>query len=57
MIKVIKHGTKKTAECKHCGCIFEYEDEDVQRKRVKNNEYDIFVKCPDCGYRVDKKWD
>lgn len=57
MIKVIKHGTKKTAECKHCGCIFEYEDEDVQRERVKNNEYDIFVKCPDCGYRVDKKWD
>ena len=50
MIKVIKHGTRvQRAECKKCGCVFEYEEEDVRTEQIKYNEYEVYVPCPDCA--------
>ena len=51
-IKVIKHGTKRIAECKNCGCVFEYEKEDINSMRIKHNEYKNYVICPECRSEV-----
>lgn len=32
MIKIIRKGTRKVQECKECGCLFSYEEEDVKTK-------------------------
>ena len=41
MIKIIKPGKLDfRITCDKCGCIFEYNMEDI---------YDSFVKCPTCG--------
>ena len=29
MIKIIKRGTRKTCTCDNCGCVFSYEEEDI----------------------------
>ena len=42
MIKVIEHGYAKYKDkCHQCGCLFEYELEDIKAGSVK---------CPDCGF-------
>lgn len=50
MIKIIKHGNKRTVECKECGCVFTYEKEDVTTEQTGMNEYTSYVMCPDCNY-------
>lgn len=52
MIKVIKHGTKRTAVCEKCGCIFSFEEEDINTVHMGMNEYQNEVPCPECGNRV-----
>lgn len=49
MIHVIQHGNKKRIVCSICGCIFTYQREDMERKQTGANEFDSFVRCPDCG--------
>lgn len=49
MIKILKHGNKRVIECKNCGCIFEYEHEDVKREQSGINEYIYYISCPDCN--------
>lgn len=40
MVKVIEHGYNNyTTKCYQCGCLFEYELEDIENGSVK---------CPDC---------
>ena len=29
MIKIIRHGTRQTKECEHCGCLFSYDETDT----------------------------
>jgi DNA-directed RNA polymerase subunit RPC12/RpoP len=42
MIKVIEHGYSKYKDkCHQCGCLFEYELEDIKEGSVK---------CPDCEF-------
>lgn len=52
-IRVIKHGKKRVAECLNCGCVFEYELEDIKTKQQGYNEYVHSVKCPDCRQAVE----
>lgn len=55
MIKVIEHGPKTIkARCPKCGCIFEYELEDVKNEMGLGFEcYSYnYVECPDCKYHV-----
>lgn len=48
MIKVIKHGNKRATECSECGCVFEYEKEDVKTSQTGYNDYEYYLYCPDC---------
>ena len=49
MIQVIQHGNKKRIVCPDCSCIFTYQKEDVRHKQTGVNEFECFVRCPDCG--------
>lgn len=55
MIKILKQGIKPkktktiyTAICELCGCIFEFEDEDIKGERIPNGN--LFINCPNCYY-------
>ena len=55
MIEIIKEGhSHKEGECKLCGCIFKYEDEDIISKAPIYDDYgiswgdDIKITCPTC---------
>lgn len=55
MIRIIKKGTRDIRECESCGCLFSFDEEDIQitRSRKKETEkYEKYVKCPQCDYRV-----
>ena len=45
MIKIIKEGTRKIAECPNCGCEFSYEREDLFMDPIWKGR---FVNCPQC---------
>ena len=49
MIEIIKRGTKKTCTCNECGCVFSYEDEDVNIGvfNVVNT-----IRCPQCNVSI-----
>lgn len=49
MIKIIKPGTRRKAECNECGCVFSYEEEDLTRLVFSGTE--CLIKCPQCGYK------
>lgn len=49
MINIIQHGNRKRLVCSTCSCIFTYQKEDVGHKQIDVNEFDSFVRCPDCG--------
>lgn len=58
MIKIIKYGTKiKQLECHKCGCIFQYEIEDVITKSVLGDPYTPATKrlihCPQCNIELE----
>ena len=49
MIEIIKKGDeapKKRAECQHCGCVFDYQKDDVQT--IFAGSYKKIVRCPQC---------
>lgn len=60
MIKVIKKGTKQIMTCNKCGCVFSYEEEDIQHLERHGDEYKFvggtkhgyknYVICPQCNY-------
>lgn len=60
MIKIIKRGTKKTCTCKNCGCVFSYEDEDIEVEtyhaldimQMGDDSYKEYVQCPQCDEEV-----
>lgn len=56
MIKIIKHGTKKQNTCKHCGCVFTYEKEDIKEVQYGMNEFEYYVTCPDCQSNCTARW-
>lgn len=51
MIKIIRKGTKQTVECEVCGCLFSFENSDINYGDQRNPEKT--VKCPQCNNRID----
>lgn len=58
MIKVLAHGNQHLqAVCPKCGCVFEYNADDVYRKQrtVGLIAWDVImkmVKCLECGFEI-----
>lgn len=59
MIEIIKRGTKRTCTCNECGCLFRYEDEDVEVETLEANTSGVigiiqreFVQCPQCDEKI-----
>ena len=52
MKHIIKPGTKFTATCYECGCVFSYEKEDVVCNIYRNECYSC-VTCPQCGRELE----
>lgn len=60
MIEIIKRGTKKTCTCRECGCVFSYEDEDIEVEtyhaldimQMGDDSYKEYVQCPQCNKEV-----
>ena len=62
MARVIRHGNSYEklwkATCPRCKCFFEYGESDylpvypvLQREAMEHN---IYIKCPECGYTIEK---
>lgn len=51
MIKIIKKGTKQTVECEVCGCLFSFENSDINYGDQRDPERTI--KCPQCDNIID----
>lgn len=54
MIKIIKSGTIQEKHCERCGCIFSFEEEDIETEvnvgimYGDKKPYKKFVTCPQC---------
>ena len=53
MIRILAHG-KRYTQCHKCGCVFEFEHEDIESKTIDFGEPKFafkseYVTCPDCG--------
>ena len=61
MIKIIKEGTRKITKCPNCGCEFSYEEEDIEKDGLlENNSVLIgktWVVCPQCNNDIVLKED
>ena len=53
MIEIIKRGTKQTHKCSECGCIFNYEDDDINIGVF--NVCDT-IRCPQCNVGLVLKY-
>lgn len=59
MIKIIEKGTKHKIRCKDCGCLFSFDDEDVNIRtgscirvmEICKKHYEIIV-CPQCENEI-----
>lgn len=47
MKKIIEIGKIFKARCPKCNCLFQYEKEDIQIKKLGGDEYSI-ITCPQC---------
>lgn len=54
MIKIIKSGTRQTKTCLNCGCVFSFEDEDIQGVDTGHPiaGYHTSIKCPQCKTEI-----
>ena len=60
MIEIIKRGTKKSCTCKECGCIFRYEEEDIEVENkytfsclgVEGHTWVELIMCPQCDEKI-----
>lgn len=53
MKEIIKRGTKETATCDTCGCLFSYEAEDKINVDTDNYKgFKEYVLCPQCNCEV-----
>lgn len=64
MIKIIKRGTKKTCSCDNCGCVFSYEEEDINVEpfhalditQMGSDGCEESVSCPQCDEKIMLSW-
>ena len=53
MIKIIEPGTRKIAKCSVCGCVFSYEEEDINMfHNTRRNSVTLYIHCPQCSKAV-----
>lgn len=55
MIKIIQTGTRRKRSCEECGCLFSFEEEDVQAEASLKEGWqprEKFVECPQCHAKV-----
>lgn len=53
MKEILKRGTKEVINCKTCGCIFQYEKEDVLEEDTDNYKgFKKYTLCPQCNCEV-----
>ena len=53
MIKIIEPGTRKIAKCSVCGCVFSYEEEDINMfPNARRNSVTLYINCPQCSKAV-----
>lgn len=54
MIKIIKAGTRKEAECEKCGAVLSYEKCDVKTETKTNTltSFKQYITCPQCGNEI-----
>ncbi len=49
MIKIIKKGTKQVKECEDCGCVFSFDEEDIEKINYSSHPgYKRIIRCPQC---------
>lgn len=48
MITIIEKGTKQKKKCDVCGCLFSYEDEDIDTYYSFLTPISKHIKCPQC---------
>lgn len=48
MVTIIEKGTKHKHQCEACGCLFSYEDEDIDTHYIWLVPVYEFIKCPQC---------
>lgn len=50
-MKIIKHGKNldKLQVCKLCECEFLYSPKDLETIYEEDDEYGVYVRCPECG--------
>lgn len=55
MINIIQEGTlyPYKLKCFKCGCIFEFQDEDVFIDNLGHNEIMERINCPTCGQDIN----
>lgn len=59
MIKIIEKGTKQKIRCEGCGCLFSFDDEDVNIRtgigiygmEIREKHYRTIV-CPQCNNEI-----
>lgn len=55
MIKIIEKGTKRKIRCKDCGCLFSFDDRDVNiRTRIRIYGAEVYgtIVCPQCKNEI-----
>ena len=52
MKKIIKKGTRDIRECESCGCLFSFDEEDIEITRRRKKETEKYVICPQCDHKV-----
>ncbi len=49
MIEIVKRGTRREIDCKRCGSILSFTDEDI----INESYHDIrFIVCPVCQHEI-----
>ena len=54
MKKIIEIGKIFKARCPKCNCLFQYEKEDIQIKKLGGDEYSI-ITCPQCDKEISTR--
>ena len=63
-MKIIEKGNN-TVKCERCGCVMEYDRDDIKCKNVEINNLIVselwrveYINCPQCGkeIQIESKW-
>ena len=66
-MRIISHGSGRIKMCSNCNCVFEYEINDIKKKKYHTREdvgilfpryesityIDEYINCPDCNEFIE----